>query len=60
MLSGQLQFLKIDISTQNKRAATYVQTSANLAIHVQWPDSTFPLFSTVTHGERGELFNCCE
>ena len=49
-----------DISTQNKRAATCVQTSANPAIHVQWPDSTFPSFSTIAHGQRGELFNRCE
>ena len=47
-----------DISTRNKSAATCVETSANPAIHVQqWPDSTFPLFSTKTHGQRGELFN---
>ena len=25
-----------------------------------WPDHTFPLFSTITNGKRGELFNCCE
>ena len=49
-----------DISTQDKRAATCVQTSANPAIHVQWPESTFALFLTITHGQRGELFNGCE
>ena len=46
-----------DISTQNKRAATCVQTSTNPAIHAQ---CTFPLFSTTPHGQRQELFNDCE
>ena len=48
-----------DISLQNKRAATCVQTSANPAIHVQ-STGPFVLFSTIIHGQRGELFSRCE
>ena len=33
-----------DISTQIQRTSTGVQTLANPAIHVQWPDSTSHYF----------------
>ena len=68
MLSGQLQFLKSvfllkfqpKIKEQRPNVCKCVPTLANHVIHVQWPDRTFPFFSTIIHGQRGELFNRCE